>query len=187
MFDPAPTNLNLETWDDVEQHYGIQRLSGFLGMLFPGAGWVELDCIIAALEQCPQGSVVRVTWDPRPDPGDPDSVPRYSRTVPEQYGLVAPLNFLHGAPLYHAPHIRWTGLKPSPSGAESAEPALYTCKYRRPPFRSYGGTAKALPILLPDDTVVWKNFKFLIGVESTMAYPHAIKVKRKASTRTSFT
>jgi hypothetical protein len=153
---------------------------GFLKKVLPDAKMTELTIIKIAMERCPKESMVRFPWTATQDMEDPnDKDFRYTRQLPETYGVGDGVNYFHATSLYILPLIRKNDLQPSPDGV------IYCCKNRSTPHNSYGKPCK-LPMRI-GDTTHWKEFACLIGLGSLIPYPyHNRKWQRSPANKTQF-
>lgn len=165
----APQGLELKSWVAASKFYSFPDafdITSFIQLVWPGRDFIEIDTIRIACEKCLPGQVIRVPWNPIADPRDPRSQPRVSRRVPPGYGEDPQSKYFHGYSGLKAPLFRAWGALPSPSGAGSKTPMLYTCHYREVPLHTYA-EPWSMPFRLEDGTVLWKKFKAVMGISST--------------------
>jgi hypothetical protein len=173
---------------DLEREFNMPGLDvfGYLKISWPGRGASEYNDVLAALELCKYHKCVRVPWQAITDPtklNDQGEImgAKISRQVPPTFGVADGLNYFHGTGLNNPPKMRRDGVHPSPEGAGSNnEPALY-CGKNRSLALSYSTTSVFIfPPLTAGGEPIKKCFKCLIGIGSSLPWPHhSFKVERK--------
>ena len=147
------------------------NLVNLIQLIFPNRGFVEIDTIRIALEKVGPRQMSRIPWNPISDLRDPDGAPKITRRVPVGYGVDDASKHFHGGALLKLPLTRAWRLLPSPEGAGTTEPSLYTCHYREVLLWSYSEPT-AVPFVLADGSMLWKKFRCLLGVSSLHGHPY---------------